>query len=211
MGFPVVFMAIRCLLVVFASVLLFRGGRAADEEDQIVALLDDDVDNRDVSYDADSVAMHQEAAFHRFIDTHRKEYSKEEYGRRFEIYKDNLDFVRKFNSEGHGFHVAINELADLSDQEFAASYLNSELEEGYLSSSTYLSTSRSARTTKMNQKGANMMFAGTRTRVHSLRARIGVPKAPSQKSTTRPSALHAMHSRLLAQSRLRWTLLAANS
>merc|ERR1712199_141801 len=137
-------MAFRTALLV-ASVLLLREGQALDEDNQIMALLDDDVGSRDAAFDSDSVAMHQEAAFHEFISTHRKEYSEQEYSKRFEIYKDNLEFVRKFNSEGHGFKVAINEMADLSDTEFAASYLNSELEENYLTSSTYLSTSRSTR------------------------------------------------------------------
>merc|ERR1711981_474923 len=130
----------RCSLLAAALLLIFNRAAVAiapDENDQIVSLLDDDISDSDVTSNADSIAMHQEAAFHQFIERHRKKYSKHEYEKRFEVYKDNLEFVRKFNGEGHGFKVAINELADLTDSEYASTYLNPKLEEDYLASTTY--------------------------------------------------------------------------
>lgn len=44
--------------------------------------------------------MDEEAGFHNFIATHGKKYAdKAEHGKRFAIWKDNLQYVRKFNAD----------------------------------------------------------------------------------------------------------------
>lgn len=46
--------------------------------------------------------------------------------------------MRKWNSDGsRGFKVGMNEFADLTDDEFAASYLNQGLHDEYLQSETF--------------------------------------------------------------------------
>jgi len=58
---------------------------------------------------------------------------------RYKVWKDNLDFVRSWNADtGNGFRVGMNEFADLTDDEFAEHYLNSELNDEAVRSETYM-------------------------------------------------------------------------
>jgi C1A family cysteine protease len=69
--------------------------------------------------------------FHKFTKKHNKRYeTRTEFNKRYKVWKDNLDFVRSWNSDGStGFKVGMNEFADLTDDEFAEHYLNEELNE----------------------------------------------------------------------------------
>merc|ERR1711966_351418 len=73
--------------------------------------------------------MDAESEFHQFTRTHKKRYqNRKEYKHRYGVWKDNLDFVRSWNSDNNnGFKVGMNEFADLTDDEFAEHYLNSEI------------------------------------------------------------------------------------
>ena len=43
--------------------------------------------------------------------------------RRFKIFKDNVEFIEKFNNEGnHTYNLSVNAFADLTDEEFLASH-----------------------------------------------------------------------------------------
>ncbi|KMZ75027.1 Cysteine proteinases superfamily protein [Zostera marina] len=48
---------------------------------------------------------------------------------RFEIYKHNVQFIDKFNSENHSFTLIDNQFADMTNREFKATYLNHEITE----------------------------------------------------------------------------------
>ncbi|KMZ73362.1 Cysteine proteinases superfamily protein [Zostera marina] len=48
---------------------------------------------------------------------------------RFEIYKHNIQFIDKFNSENHSFTLIDNQFADMTNKEFKATYLNHEIAE----------------------------------------------------------------------------------
>lgn len=134
-----IFLALACMCAVHGSM----------EEDGIIAMLEDD----DVSYSGDSarldemvqslessgMGMDERAEFDAFTKQHRKQYKDhDEYKKRFTVWKDNLDFVRKWNADGsRHFDVGMNEFADLTDEEFASSYLNTNLHDEYLQSETF--------------------------------------------------------------------------
>jgi len=63
-----------------------------------------------------------ESAFEEWVEEHRKVYDENEVLYRFRVFQKNYDFVEKFNSEGHGFTVGLNQFADLSSSEFAEKY-----------------------------------------------------------------------------------------
>jgi len=50
---------------------------------------------------------------------HAKTYLKdEEDGRRFSIFQENYNKIRKFNAENNGVKFALNKFADLTNEEF---------------------------------------------------------------------------------------------
>jgi cathepsin L len=61
-------------------------------------------------------------AFERWVQEHGRVYSEDEVLYRFRIFKQNSDFVEKFNSEGHSFTVGLNRFADLTNTEFLEKY-----------------------------------------------------------------------------------------
>jgi C1A family cysteine protease len=142
----------RLVLVLALVTVLAAGvvGLAADREDaDIISLIEDDVHPEDLTGDPTTeqqddsgegdlggsesagLGMDEASEFHKFTRRHRKRYAtKEEFSKRFNVWKDNLHFVRSWNSdESAGFKVGMNEFADLTDDEFAQHYLNSELNE----------------------------------------------------------------------------------
>jgi len=125
------------LLCVVASVAL-----AVDLDNDVIAMIDDDSSASLSGLDdaSESIAMDEEAGFHNFIATHGKKYAdKAEHGKRFAIWKDNLQYVRKFNADASNtFKVGMNEFADLSDKEFANTYLNPKMHEEYEESETFM-------------------------------------------------------------------------
>lgn len=56
--------------------------------------------------------------FDQFVDKYNKEYSKDEYQLRFNIFKDNVDRIEKHNSEESDWTLEVNEFADMTWHEF---------------------------------------------------------------------------------------------
>lgn len=136
------------LICVFDNTAAVSVSEGAD--DSIIALLDDDAQQTEShdgerlgdtvsTMEGEGLAMDDEAEFAAFTHRHKKNYKgHEEYSRRFGVWKDNLDYVRKWNSDGSAsFQLGMNEFADLTDDEFAASYLNKNLHDEYLQSETF--------------------------------------------------------------------------
>jgi cathepsin L len=61
-------------------------------------------------------------AFDAFKVQYGKTYLETEENHRYNIFKDNFDFVTNWDEEIHGFQVGINEFADLSSDEFVSIY-----------------------------------------------------------------------------------------
>jgi len=61
-------------------------------------------------------------AFENFKTTYGKIYLEAEENHRYNVFKDNLDFVNSWDAKARGFTVAINKFADLSSKEFASLY-----------------------------------------------------------------------------------------
>jgi len=63
-----------------------------------------------------------ETAFEEWVQENRKLYDEHEVLYRFRVFKQNLEFIEKFNSERHSFTVGLNQFADLSNSEFLERY-----------------------------------------------------------------------------------------
>lgn len=62
-------------------------------------------------------------AFTSWMQVHRRTYNHNEFRFRYQIWKENYDWIEKFNAEGkHTFTVAMNHLGDLSSDEFQRYY-----------------------------------------------------------------------------------------
>ena len=70
------------------------------------------------------------AAFTDFLATYSRSYaSKSEIDNRYNIFKHNYDSITKHNADpSRGFEKAINQFADMTEEEFEARYLSSILE-----------------------------------------------------------------------------------
>lgn len=67
--------------------------------------------------------MLEEQEFHSFINSHKKNYKDEsEYNTRFQIFRDNLAYIRVFNSLGKDWTLGVNHMADLTAEEFKSMY-----------------------------------------------------------------------------------------
>jgi len=132
----------RPVVFLLCAVLLWHAGASLamdpEEDDRVIDLIDSDADSDTAQ--GNTIAMHEEAEFRRFVKVHKKDYSRKEYGTRLHIFRDNLAFVRKWNSEEHSFKVGMNAMSDLTEDEFKDNYLNSEFNEEYLRSATYRAT-----------------------------------------------------------------------
>ena len=58
-----------------------------------------------------------------WLKKQNKSYGAQEFMKRFEIFNRNADFVEGHNSRNHGYTVALNKFADLSNEEFRKLYL----------------------------------------------------------------------------------------
>ena len=71
----------------------------------------------------------KEHEFKDFIQTYGKSYnSNTEYSKRFQIFIDNLSYIRHHNSKGDSFILGVNEFTDLTFSEFSSYYLQNDLE-----------------------------------------------------------------------------------
>jgi hypothetical protein len=139
------------MLFLVGAVAITAGVSVADGADEsIIALLDAEEEHNRIgeaddetasvsSLEGDDMGMDEEAEFRAFTKKHRKQYKDHsEFAKRFGVWKDNLSFVRKWNADGSSaFNVGMNEFADLTDDEFAANYLNPSLHDEYLQSETF--------------------------------------------------------------------------
>jgi len=64
-----------------------------------------------------------QAAFTRWMQTHKKSYHHDEFQTRFNTFKANLDFVNSHNAANKSFAVAMNKFGDLNIAEFSKIYL----------------------------------------------------------------------------------------
>lgn len=69
-----------------------------------------------ISYFDVSTSDHE---FSSFVATYRRSYTtQEEYEFRRHIFNKNMDYINKFNSEGHSWWLGVNQFTDLTDEEF---------------------------------------------------------------------------------------------
>jgi len=61
--------------------------------------------------------------FNKWCSKYNKAYSDIEFDRRFQIFKENAQYVFHHNSKSHSYSLGLNEFADLNDEEFAQRYL----------------------------------------------------------------------------------------
>jgi cathepsin L len=61
-------------------------------------------------------------AFTEWMQKYNKIYSSNEFAPRYAIWKSNIDFINKHNSENHTFTVGMNSFGDLTAKEFKAIY-----------------------------------------------------------------------------------------
>jgi len=68
-------------------------------------------------------------AFADWMQAYGKTYAGEEFQRRYQAFKVNMDFVRNFNAEGNHTHtVGLNHLADLTNEEYQQIYLGTRFD-----------------------------------------------------------------------------------
>jgi len=63
-----------------------------------------------------------EQEFIDYISKYNKQYSEEEYARRFKIFRDNSAYVRVFNTQGKTWFLGVNEFSDMTFAEFKSIY-----------------------------------------------------------------------------------------
>jgi cathepsin L len=68
-----------------------------------------------------------QAAFSLFMHEHHKSYDHVEFGKRYNIFKANLDFINAHNSANKTFTVGMNKFGDLSLKEFSKLYLGTKI------------------------------------------------------------------------------------
>jgi len=132
-------------LIVLTLACAFSAVQAHMEDDGVIAMLEDEGVHelgdsaQAANLESAGIGMDAMSQFDAFTKQHKKEYKDhDEYKKRFTVWKDNLGFVHKWNSDGsRSFEVGMNEFADLTDEEFAASYLNTNLHNEYLQSETF--------------------------------------------------------------------------
>nr|QFG73901.1 MAG: papain family cysteine protease [Megaviridae environmental sample] len=75
-------------------------------------------------------AINHRPLFEDFIEKYSKEYDSDEYNKRFEIFIDNVNYIREHNCNNHNYKLEINTYADLHAEEFDALF-KSNLEQDF--------------------------------------------------------------------------------
>jgi len=70
-----------------------------------------------------------QSSFGAWMRSFQKSYGAEEFQPRYLAFKDNMDFVEKWNSEGHSSEVGLNKFADLTNEEYRSIYLGTKVDE----------------------------------------------------------------------------------
>ncbi|CAH2064682.1 unnamed protein product [Thlaspi arvense] len=100
-------------------------------------------------FEASAIDKHEQwmARFHRVYS------DDSEKTRRFEIFKNNLEFVESFNMKPNiTYKLGVNEFSDLTDEEFRARYMGLVVPDGM----TGISTSASFRYESVSETGESM-------------------------------------------------------
>jgi len=179
---------------------------AAAEDDGIIALLDaEDEEAHDTDHvrlaesastvESEGIGMSEEAEFERFTKQHKKQYkSHGEYRKRYGVWKENLDFVRKWNSDqSSAFEVGMNEFADLTDDEFAASYLNKNLHDEYLNSETFKSETLLQESSGVRGKATESEEAKDNQGYYDIRWHKNTGESPDKQDWTEKGAVSAVN------------------
>jgi cathepsin L len=75
-----------------------------------------------VAFAAAKEEFEYENQWKEFVETYGKVYSTVESAHRYNIFKQNVDFIESHNAAGKSYTVAINKFADLTNEEFRAMY-----------------------------------------------------------------------------------------
>jgi len=71
-----------------------------------------------------SLDGYYERSFQGFINQYKKSYSEQNYQRKFETFKSNLDYIEKHNSDPtKTFKLKMNQFGDLTNKEFSSAFL----------------------------------------------------------------------------------------
>jgi C1A family cysteine protease len=186
------------LVVLFMGCALVSGmDTEAGVDDSIIALLGED-ESRELgdsdsegSLEGSSMGMDESAEFESFIHRHGKKYKDGlEHRARFGVWKENLGYVRKWNADSsRSFQLGMNEFSDLSDDEFAASYLNSGLHEEYKNSETFRGLEES-----LIQTGAGAgVESEAQAGFYDIRWHKNTGKAPDTADWTKVGAISAVN------------------
>ncbi|CAG9317249.1 unnamed protein product [Blepharisma stoltei] len=65
----------------------------------------------------------EESEFQDFLNMYGKNYQGEEYLKRFQIFRDNLSFIRVNNFQNNGLVLGVNKFADITLTEFKQKHL----------------------------------------------------------------------------------------
>jgi len=96
-----------------------------------------------------------QSAFTNWMQKHQKAYSAEEFKQRYEIFKNNMDFVQKWNMDDSNTHtVALNLFADMTGEEYRNTYLMTRKLDG----SAALAANNEPHTTAINPTNATAPF-----------------------------------------------------
>jgi len=188
---------VTALVVLFVACGMVAGmDTEAEVDDSVIALLGEsesmalgDSDSAG-SLEGSAMGMDEAAEFEAFIHRHGKKYRDSlEHKARFGVWRDNLGFVRKWNADSsRSFRLGMNEFADLTDDEFAAGYLNSNLHEEYMKSETFQGEE------SLLQEGAG---AGAETAAqagyYDIRWHKNTGKAPDSTDWTKVGAISAVN------------------
>jgi len=69
-----------------------------------------------------------QTSFTSWMQANQRVYTSEEFGRRFEIFRGNMDFVEAWNADpSHSHEVELNLFADMSNAEYQATYLGTRV------------------------------------------------------------------------------------
>jgi cathepsin L len=71
-------------------------------------------------------------SFEEFKVTFGKVYLESEENHRYNVFKQNLDFVNSWDAEAKGFTVGINKYADLTSEEFVSIYNGMKINKEYV-------------------------------------------------------------------------------
>lgn len=104
---------IAIFIVLVVTVSLYVTGNFSDKVD--------DFSPGDAT--VDPAAREYRRSFEDFKKRYHKVYSsKEEEAKRFEIYRQNMNFIRMTNSQGYSYVLGMNEFGDLTKEEFMARF-----------------------------------------------------------------------------------------